>query len=124
MDAIIAVPAEEARGLESRRSAHFGHSPYFVLVAVNDDAVSGVSELQNPPHAHGGCMQTVHLLASHGVTHVSAIGMGGGPRAGFAQVGIPVHHDAESVTVGDAVAALIAGTTAAFGDEHVCQGHG
>lgn len=123
MDAIVAVPAEESRGLHSLRSAHFGHARYFVLAALGRGAVAGVKVLENPPHSQGGCMQTVQLLASHGVTHVVASGMGGGPRAGFAAAGIPVHYDANSSTVGEAIAALAAGQTGLFGDEHACRGH-
>lgn len=69
-------------------------------------------------------MVTVNLLANNGVTAVSAAGMGRGPLRGLLAAGIAVHHDVESVTVGDAVAAIVEGRTARFGEEHACGGHG
>ncbi len=119
----IAVPVEGGEGLEAVRSAHFGHSAGFALVDVEDGAPVAVSMLVNPPHAQGGCMTTVNLLAANGVQAVSAAGMGRGPLNGLMQVGIAIHHDAQSATVGQAVDAILGGRTTPFGSDHACQGH-
>lgn len=119
----IAVPVESGEGLGAIRSAHFGHAAGFALVDVADGVPNGVRMVLNPPHTQGGCGITVNLLASQGVTAVSAAGMGRGPLKGLVDAGIAVHHDAASATVGEAVAAIIEGRTAAFGPDHACQGH-
>lgn len=119
----VAVPVESGEGLEAQRSAHFGHAAAFALVDVTAGKPAGVMMLANPPHAHGGCGTTVNLLVSQGVTTVSAAGMGRGPLGGLLAAGVDVHHDVESVTVAEAIAAIVEGRTHSFGSDHVCQGH-
>lgn len=119
----IAIPVEQGEGLAAVRSAHFGHAAGFALVDVVDGAAGEVTMLVNPPHEHGGCLSTVNILAAHGVSAVSAAGMGRGPLNGLLAAGIEVHHDPESATVGEAVAAMLEGRTQAFGAQHACQGH-
>ncbi|PKQ16306.1 MAG: dinitrogenase iron-molybdenum cofactor biosynthesis protein [Actinobacteria bacterium HGW-Actinobacteria-7] len=119
----IAVPVESGEGLEAVRSEHFGHSAAFAIVDVEDGAPVATGILPNPPHSQGGCMTTVNLLAANGVQAVSAVGMGRGPLNGLMQVGIAIHHDAASATVGEAIAAIIEGRTTPFGSDHACQGH-
>lgn len=119
----IAVPVESGEGLNATRSAHFGHAPSFAIVDVADGAPLTVEMLPNPPHSHGGCGATVGLLAANGVQAVSAAGMGRGPLNGLVAAGIVVHHDAVSVTVSEAIEAILAGTTSEFGTEHACRGH-
>lgn len=120
----IAVPIKAGQGLDALRSEHFGHSEAFAIVDIEAGEAVATGVLVNPPHSHGGCMVTVNLLAGNGVTDVSAAGMGRGPLSGLLAAGIAVHHDAGSVTVGDAVAAIVEGRTERFGDEHACGGHG
>jgi predicted Fe-Mo cluster-binding NifX family protein len=120
----IAIPIESGQGLEAVRSAHFGHSPAFAIVDVEDGSPVATGILPNPPHEHGGCMVTVNLLASNDVSAVSAAGMGGGPLRGLIAAGIEVHRDAVSTTVAEAVDAITEGRTTRFGEEHACGGHG
>jgi predicted Fe-Mo cluster-binding NifX family protein len=119
----IAIPIEAGEGLDAVRSAHFGHAAAFAIVDVEDGEPRAVQTLENPPHEHGGCMLTVNLLASNNVQVVSAAGMGRGPLNGLLRAGIAVHHDPASVSVGEAVAAIVEGRTAMFGADHACQGH-
>lgn len=119
----VAVPIEAGEGLEAVRSAHFGHAPAFVLVDIEGGVPVAVSLVVNPPHAAGGCGATVGLLAGSGVDAVSAAGMGRGPLSGLAAAGIAVHHDTDSSTVGEAVAAIVGGRTAPFDPGRACSGH-
>jgi len=119
----VAVPVESGDGLGAVRSAHFGHAPGFAVVEVDDGVATFIEMLANPPHTQGGCMTTVNLLASRGVTDVSAAGMGGGPLNGLLAAGIAVHHDAVSSSVGEAVTAIVEGRTATFGADRACRGH-
>lgn len=119
----IAVPVDGGSGMEATRSSHFGHAAGFALVDIEDGAPGAVTMLANPPHTPGGCMVTVQLLAQHGVTAVSAAGMGGGPLRGLTAAGITVYHDADSVTVWQAIEAVLEGRAGLFGGQHACRGH-
>ena len=44
----IAVTAEDNNGLESVVAQHFGHAPYFILVDVEDGAVTAAQGVANP----------------------------------------------------------------------------
>lgn len=120
---VVAVPSLGDGGLESERSAHFGHSPAFTLVEVVDGAIASTSVLENGPHDHGACGSIVDRLAAEGVGAVIAGGMGGGPRMGFAEAGIPVYFDAVSPTPRAAVEGYLAGAMQEFGEDHQCRGH-
>lgn len=120
---VIAVPSEMPGGLAAERSAHFGHAAAFTLVEVADGAIGETRIVMNPPHEHGGCMSTVHLLASNGTTAVAAVGMGGGPLNGCQQMGIEVYFEDTGRTVAEAVAAVIEGRAQMFTGQHVCRGH-
>jgi predicted Fe-Mo cluster-binding NifX family protein len=119
----IAVPTERAGGLEAPRSDHFGHAAAFVIADLMDDAIGSVTSITNPPHSQGGCMMTVNLLASQGVTAVVAGGMGRGPMTGLAQAGIHIYHSTDTETAGDAIRALADGELQAFSVGDTCQGH-
>jgi len=120
---IIAVPSEMPGGLEAQRTAHFGQAAAFTLVEIVDGLIGDTRVVMNPPHQHGGCMSTVHLLASSGATAVAAIGMGGGPLNGFQQMGIPVYFEETGHTVAEAIAAVLDGRAKQFTSEHACKGH-
>ncbi len=120
---VIAVPTLGKGGLEAERGAHFGQSPSFTLVEVVDGAIVTATVLENGPHVHGSCGSIVDRLAEAGAGAVIAVGMGGGPRAGFAAANIPVYFDDVSPSPRIAVEAYLGGGRDVFGDEHVCRGH-
>lgn len=121
---VIAVPSEAPGGLDALRSSHFGHCTHFTLVTVESGQVAGVQVIENYPHMEGGCMQPVMLLANHGVTDIIVSGMGARPLAGFAQVGISVHFDAERPLVGEVVEAFMNNRLREMTPEMTCGGHG
>ncbi len=120
---VLAVPSEAPGGLNSVRSGHFGHCSHFTLITIEDGEVRTVETIDNLPHMEGGCMQPVMLLADYGVTDIVVSGMGARPLAGFAQVGISVHFDAERPIVGDAVDAFLAGRLQPMLPSMTCGGH-
>lgn len=119
----IAIPTEGAGGLDAARSAHFGRADSFTLVDTAEGAIVAASVLANEAHEHGGCGSIVHRLTVAGVRAVIASGMGGGPRAGFAEAGIPVCFDAVSPTPRAAAEAYLSGAQETFDDDHQCKGH-
>jgi predicted Fe-Mo cluster-binding NifX family protein len=117
----IAIPTEGEGGLDAQRSAHFGHADSFTVVDVSDGTVVGAATLVNPPHEHGGCGQTVALLAAAGVDTAIVVGMGGGPLAAMASHRITALFDDENATPASAVAAFIGGTRTPFGSGNLCK---
>jgi predicted Fe-Mo cluster-binding NifX family protein len=101
----VAVPSEHPGGLTAPRSGHFGRADCFTIVEIDGDQLGEVTVLQNMPHAEGGCMAPVMLLAQHKVDAIVVDGIGGRPLAGFNQVGIAVHAGS-GPTVEDSVRAF------------------
>ncbi|PIE68558.1 MAG: dinitrogenase iron-molybdenum cofactor biosynthesis protein [Deltaproteobacteria bacterium] len=120
----IAIPSEGEGGLDGRRSGHFGHCDVFTLVDVEDGVIKEVSTLQNAPHAQGGCMVPVQLLASNKVNQLVVGGIGMRPLMGFKQVGIEVYYDAQRPEIRPVVEDMIAGKLPVIEDNQVCGGGG
>ena len=120
---VIAIPTTGAGGIDSQRSAHFGHADSFTLVEVVDGAISSHRSLANPPHEHGGCGMTVALLANEGVNTAIVVGIGRGPLAAMGTHRITALFDDQSPTPRDAVRAFLAGRHVSLGADQACQGH-
>jgi predicted Fe-Mo cluster-binding NifX family protein len=119
----IAVPTNGEGGLDSQRSAHFGHADSFTIVDVSDGQIVGDSAVVNPPHSHGGCGMTVTMLANAGVGTAIVVGMGGGPLAAMNSHGMTPLFDDQSPTPRTAVESFLAGKLVAFSDDNTCRGH-
>lgn len=119
---VVAVPSEQAGGLDARVDAHFGHCAAYTLVTLEGEAVSGLTVLPSIPHEQGGCMAPVNYLADNGVQVLISGGMGMRPLQGFDQVGIQVFHGGGAITVGEAVTALAGGRLQRFEPSHTCSG--
>lgn len=119
----LAVPTMGKAGLESERSGHFGHCDVFTVVEIEDGEIKSVGCIDNPPHAEGGCLRPVMLLADAGVDAIVAAGMGMRPLMGFAEVGITVLYEGQTPNVGEVVKMAAAGQLPAMGAEHACHHH-
>ncbi len=119
----IAIPTNGEGGIDSSRSAHFGHADSFTLVDVEDGVIVGARAVTNPPHEHGGCGMTVGMLAQQGTSVAIVVGMGGGPMRAMQANGMLPLFDDVSPTPRTAVESYLAGGLAPFGGDHVCQGH-
>ncbi len=120
---VLAIPSVGTGGLEGERSGHFGRCDVFTLVELGADGVVGVRVIDNPPHAEGGCLRPVELLASHGVHALVVAGMGARPLAGFRDVGIEVYFDDVTLGIGDVVARVLRREVEPMDDRFVCGGH-
>ena len=120
---ILAIPTNGTGGLDAERSGHFGHCDTFTLVDINGKSVENVRTVQNPPHVEGGCLASVNLLASHGVTAILVAGMGARPLAGFNAAGISVYFENGTPGVADAITLLLAGKVEVMDDRFACRGH-
>ena len=119
----IAVPTDGPGGIDSERSAHFGHADSFTIVHVVDGQIVGGDVVVNPPHSQGGCAVIVSLLADAGVEGAIVVGMGGGPLAAMNRTGMKALYDDQSRTPRQAVEACIAGKLHEFGSDNLCASH-
>jgi predicted Fe-Mo cluster-binding NifX family protein len=63
---LIAVAAEDDRGLDGEIGAHFGRCPYYVLVETDDTTVTGSRVVANPyfdVHRRGSCRGSFGIWA-------------------------------------------------------------
>ncbi len=118
----IAVPTK----LTGKRSGHFGHCQQFTIVEIENNNVTAISFLQNPPHATDGCMKPVSLLKANQVDAIIVGGMGANPFNRFREVGINVFFadlkkfpDVQSI-----VDSLLAGTLVPMVSQQLCGGSG
>jgi predicted Fe-Mo cluster-binding NifX family protein len=120
----IAIPSNEAGGMDGTRAGHFGHCDTFTLVDVKEGAIEKVSTIANLTHVQGGCMVPVNLLADNQVNALIVGGIGMRPLMGFRQVGIDVYHDDQRPEIRPVVEDLIAGKLPMIADNQVCGGGG
>ncbi len=85
----IAIPCVDDRGLESEVSMHFGRSPYYTFVDVEDGKVAKVEVLQLPFEEHGPG-DLPNFVKENGGEVVIAYGMGHRAVDFFQQMGIDV----------------------------------
>ena len=72
---ILAVPSETGQGLASIRSGHFGHTPWFTLVEIEDGKVKSATPVKNADHDAVGCGGVIEYVASLGIAAILTAGM-------------------------------------------------
>lgn len=97
----IAIPSETDAGLDSQRSGHFGHAPYFTMVVFDDDMnMEGVEVVKNVDHDQAGCGGVIDYVIGLGVDGILAAGMGMPPFTRFTNAGITVYSNTTEPNVG------------------------
>lgn len=117
----ICVPATEDLGLKSPVSMHFGSAPLFLIVDTDSRACEALRN-DNMHEGHGGC-QPLRVLAGHDIDGVVVGGIGMGAMRKLQVAGIRVYL-AKPGTVGDAVAACMAGALEEADALNACAHHG
>jgi predicted Fe-Mo cluster-binding NifX family protein len=84
----IAVSADDANGLDSVVSPHFGRCPHYVLVDVEGCEVSAVQMVENPFYGQHRPGQVPSFINNQGVNVMLTGGMGGRAIQFFGQFGI------------------------------------
>jgi predicted Fe-Mo cluster-binding NifX family protein len=84
----ICFTSDQANGLESVMSYHFGHCPYFVLVDVEGNRVINVESIPNPFADEHNAGDLPSFMHSKGVNVIITGGMGPKAQQYFADYGI------------------------------------
>ncbi len=84
----VAVSADDARGLDSVVSPHFGRCPYYILVDVEGQEVKDVRAVASPFHGQHQPGQVPTFIRDQGADVMLTGGMGGRAVAFFEQFGI------------------------------------
>lgn len=119
----LAIPSESDKGLKSVRSGHFGHTPYFTIVTIEDGEVKSVEVVKNVDHDTVGCGGVIDFAQSLGFDAILTAGMGQPPFMRFTQAGIAVYIDAQEPYVGAVIDKFIAGKVGRMSFEDVCAHH-
>lgn len=117
----IAIPSETADGLKSTRSGHFGHTPYFTIVNVDDGAVKDVEILKNVDHDAVGCGGVIQYAIDQGIDAMITVGMGVPPLTRFNEAGITVYSERETPIVGDVVKRYLDGECEIMSLDDACR---
>lgn len=120
----IAVPSNDAGGIDGQRADHFGHCDVFTIVDVDGGRITNVSTLKNGDHSEGGCMVPVNLLAQNNVNAIIVGGIGMRPLMGFKQNGIEVYYETKNIDIKVVVEDLIAGKLPVISNDQACGGGG
>jgi predicted Fe-Mo cluster-binding NifX family protein len=121
---LIAVAAEDDRGLESDVSHHFGRCPYYVIVDSEDGRIGPVRVVVNPYFQEHSPGMVPQFIKSQDVTVMIAGGMGPRAKEIFDQNGIEVATGAQGTvrrTLEDYLAGRLSGYDPCSGSE---DGHG
>ncbi len=84
----VAVSADDARGLDSVVSPHFGRCPYFIVVDVEGQEVREVDVVENPYYSRHQPGEVPGFISGHNVDVMLTGGMGRRAVAFFGQFGI------------------------------------
>lgn len=96
-------------------SQHFGHTPEFMIVTVNDGKIVAKETFKSPGHEPGLLPK---MMAEYGITHVIAGGMGRRAQEMFEERNIRVYSGV-SGSIDEAVQLLIDGKLAS--GENLCD---
>lgn len=120
----IAIPSETADQLQSIRSGHFGHTPYFTIVEYDDDMnIVSTEAVKNVDHDEFGCGGVIEYVLGLGVDGILTVGMGMPPLMRFTQGGVIVYSERETPLVGDVAIRFAQGQVDRMSPEDACSHH-
>ncbi len=121
----LAIPSETDAGLESIRSEHFGHTPYFTIVEYDDDMnIVSAESVKNIDHDQYGCGGVIQYALSLGIDGILTVGMGRPPLMSFTNNGVVVYSETQTPMVGDAAKLFAEGKVDRMSPEAACNHHG
>ncbi|MCL4814568.1 MAG: NifB/NifX family molybdenum-iron cluster-binding protein [Vicinamibacteraceae bacterium] len=117
----LCIPVVENAGLASRVSAHFGSTPWFLLVDTTTNECHTIQNT-NSHHQHGAC-QPLTVLHGHAIDAIVVGGIGRGALSKLRAAGMATYL-AERTTAVEVVEAFKAGRLTEIDPAQACAGHG
>jgi predicted Fe-Mo cluster-binding NifX family protein/DNA-binding transcriptional ArsR family regulator len=118
----LAIPSETDQKLQSTRSGHFGHTPYFTIVNYDEDMnIAGVEAVKNVDHDEQGCGGVIEYVKGLGVDGILTIGMGMPPLMSFTQSGVTVYSETQTENVGDVARKFAEGKVSVMSPSAACH---
>ncbi|MCR5582483.1 MAG: dinitrogenase iron-molybdenum cofactor biosynthesis protein [Eggerthellaceae bacterium] len=118
----LAIPSETDAQLESVRSGHFGHTPYFTIVSFDEDMnILGTEAVKNVDHDQYGCGGVIDYVLGLGVDGILTVGMGMPPLMRFTQNGVTVYSETQTPKVGDVAQLFAEGKVNVMSPEAACR---
>lgn len=117
----IAIPSEAPTGMESMRSGHFGHAPFFTVVEYDDEMnIVSASTVKNVDHDTFGCGGVIDYVLGLGVDGILTVGMGRPPLTRFTNSGVTVYSETQTPIVGDVAKLFAQGKVAVMSPDAAC----
>jgi predicted Fe-Mo cluster-binding NifX family protein len=118
----IAIPSETDQKLDSIRSGHFGHTPYFTVVTYDDDMnIVDAEAVKNVDHDQYGCGGVIEYVLGMDVDGILTVGMGMPPLMRFTQGGVTVYSETQTPKVGDVAKLFAEGKVQKMSPENACR---
>lgn len=119
----LVFPTDENMGYLSKRGAHFGKAKFYTIVTIKDNKIIEVQGVQNQGHSGGACGNAVHNIMAFNPDALIVSGIGASPAQGFANAGLDLYFDQNSVTVEESVLMLISGKLEKSSGNGTCSAH-
>ena len=120
----LAIPSETSDGLQSMRSGHFGHTPYFTIVEFDNDMnIVSTESVKNVDHDQYGCGGVIEYVLGLGVDGILTVGMGRPPLMRFTENGVIVYSETNTPNVGDAAKLFAMGAVIRMSPDMACNHH-
>ena len=116
----IVVPTLTPVGLFAKRATHFGKSPFYVIIDIENGEIKDVDFIQNPGHSGGVCGNAVMNIKNLGADILIVAGIGARPLEGFKKIGIKVYFDNILPTVGEVIEKFISGEIQEIKTQNIC----
>lgn len=118
----LAIPSETDQKLNSVRSGHFGHAPYFTIVTYDEDMnITDAVAVKNVDHDAQGCGGVIDYVKGLDVDGILTIGMGMPPLMSFTEAGVTVYSETRTENVGDVARLFAAGKVNVMSPSAACR---
>jgi len=119
----IVFPTDGNIGYLSKRGAHFGKAKFYTIITLENGAIADVEVIENPGHNEGGCGDAITNIMNLKPDALIVSGIGGSPAKGFANAGLDVYFDKDSLTVKDSIDKFLQEKLKPIGLSGTCSTH-
>lgn len=105
----LIFPTDENMGFLSKRGAHFGKAKYYTIITLDGTKILTVESIKNQGHQEGGCGNAVSNIMNLKPDALIVSGIGNSPAKGFAQAGLDLYFDQNSLTIKESIELFLSG---------------